>query len=154
MDGMYPKQSIFVKPFMNFMEIEAAILQNTKKFYTKGHWISFWSVTIAPMQQLVWWNLEWLFSITIIISHKTNISSHVCNDAIAPIHKATCGHFILAQSFVKPMRTFNTMQQDFKWKMFFSKTCTLFESQISKHGVLKMVSSINSLANYHLQVFY
>jgi hypothetical protein len=35
MDGMYPKRSIFVKPFMNFMEIKVAILQNTKKFYKK-----------------------------------------------------------------------------------------------------------------------
>ncbi len=52
--------------------------------------------------------------ITIIISHKTNISSHVCNDAITPIHKATCGHLILAQSFVEPMWILNIMQLDLK----------------------------------------
>jgi hypothetical protein len=49
MDGMYLKQNIVVKPFMNFMEIKVAILQNTKKFYKKDI-EGFWNVTIAPMQ--------------------------------------------------------------------------------------------------------
>ncbi len=49
MDGMYPKRSIFVKPFVNFMEIKVAILQNIKKFYKKDI-EAFWNVTIAPMQ--------------------------------------------------------------------------------------------------------
>jgi hypothetical protein len=35
MDGMYLKRNIFVKPFMNFMEINVAILQNTTKFHKK-----------------------------------------------------------------------------------------------------------------------
>ncbi len=46
---MYLKQNIVVKPFMNFMEIKVAILQNTKKFYKKDI-EGFWNVTIAPMQ--------------------------------------------------------------------------------------------------------